>query len=67
MNASTLYVEPVCEQAVPAASKPLPLISSLSIIGAFSGWHWHLFYIVYPLLAWQAAAVLWKFWWKAPV
>lgn len=67
MNLSILYAKPVCEQAVLAAPKALPLISSLKNLDAFPARHCHWFYISYPLLAWQAAAIVWKFWWKTPV
>lgn len=67
MNASVIYAKPVCEQTGPAASMALPLVSSLSVVSNSHGWHWHWYQIVYSLLAWQAAAVFWKYWWKAPV
>ena len=68
MNASDLNAELVFEQPVPAAPQLLPFLSSLSIFNASpGGWHWHWSYIVYAVLASQAAALLWNFWWKAPV
>ncbi|KAM0801452.1 cytochrome P450 [Usnea florida] len=66
MNASDVNAELVFEQPVPAAPQLLSYISDSSIFNASPGWHWHWSYIVGAVLASQAAALLWNFWWKAP-
>lgn len=62
-----IYAKPISEQSVPVALMALPLISSSDFVTDSCGWHWHLHYIIYSLLAWQTTMIFWKFWWKSPV
>jgi len=57
----------VSEQSVLVIFSRLSSISSLSFANPSHDWYWHWYYAFYALLAWQTAALLWKFWWKAPV
>ena len=66
MNSSTQSVSFAQEQPVLINPEKLLVLSS-NLAAGEQGWRLHSFYFMYLLFTWQIAAILWKFWWKAPV
>lgn len=67
MNLSAIYLNFNSKSFIPVASMAFSSMSSWNLLATLHGWHWQWYHIVYLLLAGQTAAVIWKFWWKAPV
>ncbi|EZF76664.1 hypothetical protein H105_02018 [Trichophyton soudanense CBS 452.61] len=61
-----MHTEPPSKHIVTMAIPVLPPFSKLASTIDSRGWNWHWYHVVYLLLAWQTAQILWKFWWKAP-
>lgn len=38
-----------------------------SIVVAARSWNWHWYYVFCLLFVYQIVAILWRFWWKAPI
>jgi hypothetical protein len=67
MQVPTLHAQASNDKVIAIAPLVLPSLRQLKHVSFFWSSSWQWMYLVYGVLAWQTAYILYTFWWKAPV